>query len=82
MDSGHSGEIFRPTDVITTFFFRPVINKKLPTYAQIKECIHLDAPFTYQQGTLTANGRLKRNVILENLLTNKQELERELYEIL
>jgi hypothetical protein len=31
---------------------------------------------------LTANGRLKRNVILENLLTNKQELERELYEIL
>jgi long-chain acyl-CoA synthetase len=57
-------------------------NKKLPAYAQIKECINLDAPFTYQQGTLTANGRLKRNVILQNLLTNKQELERELYEIL
>ncbi len=57
-------------------------NKKLPAYAQIKECINLDAPFTYQQGTLTANGRLKRNVILENLLTNKQALERELYEIL
>ena len=58
------------------------VNKKLPAYAQIKECINLDAPFSYQQGTLTANGRLKRNVILENLLTNKQELERELYEIL
>lgn len=58
------------------------VNKKLPTYAQIKECINLTSPFSYQQGTLTANGRLKRDVILENLLTNKQNIERELYEVL
>ncbi|MEW6314453.1 MAG: AMP-binding protein [Pseudomonadota bacterium] len=38
-------------------------NQILPDYARIKTWIHADAPFTPQNGQLTANGRLRREAI-------------------
>ncbi|MGA1740069.1 MAG: AMP-binding protein [Methylophilaceae bacterium] len=52
-------------------------NKKLPSYARIDRCVVLTQPFSYQDGTLTANGRLKRNVIMEKINVNEHQLESE-----
>ena len=52
-------------------------NKKLPSYAHIERCVVVTQPFSYQDGTLTANGRLKRNVIMEKINVNEIKLESE-----
>jgi long-subunit acyl-CoA synthetase (AMP-forming) len=52
-------------------------NKQLPSYAHIERCVLITQPFSYQDGTLTANGRLKRNVIMEKINVNKYKLESE-----
>lgn len=42
-----------------------LLNATLPDYAQIGSWSRLQAPFSVNSGTLTENGRLKREVILE-----------------
>jgi len=42
-----------------------LINRSLPDYAQIKYVILSAQPFTSDNGLLTANGRLKREVIID-----------------
>ncbi len=39
------------------------LNQSLPDYAQIKSWLNADAPFSTRNNQLTANGRLKRDVI-------------------
>jgi long-subunit acyl-CoA synthetase (AMP-forming) len=39
------------------------VNKALPSYASILNYIVLDQPFSFSNGQLTENGRLKRDVI-------------------
>jgi long-subunit acyl-CoA synthetase (AMP-forming) len=46
------------------------INQQLPDYAQVQECILLDAPLRFEDGLLTANGRIKREQV-ESLFTDK-----------
>jgi long-subunit acyl-CoA synthetase (AMP-forming) len=42
-----------------------VANARLPVYARVQRWALLDAPFSHADGTLTANGRLRRAVIAE-----------------
>jgi long-subunit acyl-CoA synthetase (AMP-forming) len=46
------------------------INQQLPDYAQVQECILLDTPLRFEDGLLTANGRIKREQV-ESLFTDK-----------
>jgi long-chain acyl-CoA synthetase len=41
------------------------VNKKLPDYARISKWLIADSPFSIHNGQLTANGRLKRDAILQ-----------------
>jgi long-subunit acyl-CoA synthetase (AMP-forming) len=41
-------------------------NKELPDYASILNYIVLDQPFSFANGQLTENGRLKRDVIVNH----------------
>ena len=45
------------------------INKELPNYASILNYFILSEPFTYANGQLTENGRLKREAIESNYQT-------------
>jgi long-subunit acyl-CoA synthetase (AMP-forming) len=36
------------------------INLQLPDYAKVRKAILLESPLTFEQGLLTANGRIKR----------------------
>ncbi|MNL30811.1 hypothetical protein D3C87_1525690 [compost metagenome] len=40
-------------------------NEILPDYAQVRHWTRLDQPFTPANGLLTANGRLRRDAIVE-----------------
>ena len=40
-------------------------NRRLPDYAQVRRWARVDAPFTREDGLLTANGRLRRAAIVE-----------------
>ncbi len=41
------------------------VNARLPDYAQLRRWAVVDAPFTFANGLLTANGRPRRAHILE-----------------
>ncbi len=51
------------------------VNKQLPSYSQINDYEIISIPFTFEDGTLTANGRLRRAEILK-----RTEQELNLYE--
>ena len=40
-------------------------NRRLPDYAQVRRWARVDAPFTLEDGLVTANGRLRRGAIVE-----------------
>lgn len=40
------------------------INRALPDYAQVRDIVRADAPFTFADGLLTSNGRPRRDAIL------------------
>jgi long-subunit acyl-CoA synthetase (AMP-forming) len=40
-------------------------NARLPEYAQVRHWARAPEPFTFQNGLLTSNGRLRRDAILE-----------------
>jgi long-subunit acyl-CoA synthetase (AMP-forming) len=40
-------------------------NARLPEYAQVRHWVRAPEPFTFQNGLLTSNGRLRRDAILE-----------------
>lgn len=42
------------------------INRTLPDYARVSQWLFADAPFSPQNGQLTANGRLRRDVIWQH----------------
>lgn len=46
-----------------------LINRGLPDYAQIRDVIRADAPFSFADGLLTSNGRPRRDAIIERYRT-------------
>ena len=40
------------------------VNRGLPDYAQIRDIVRADAPFSFADGLLTSNGRPRRDAIL------------------
>ena len=65
------------------------VNAVLPDYARIVTYYRLPAPFSTDQGTLTDNGRLRRNAIMQQysniiskLYTNQSDVTGDKYELL
>ena len=65
------------------------VNNKLPDYARVVHYCRLSAPFSTAQGTLTDNGRLKREAIMQQysntiteLFSQQNDISGEKYELL
>jgi long-chain acyl-CoA synthetase len=52
------------------------VNAKLPHYKQIRAFFIQDEPFSIENGTLTANGKLKRDVIAARLKSDIEDMYR------
>lgn len=54
------------------------VNQSLPDYARVSEWILADAPFSFNNGLATSNGRLRRDEIFKHYQNSIQDLYKEI----